>query len=280
VITRTTTTPAARQGLGSTSTRVGLIVNADDWGRDRETTDHIRACVACGSVTATSAMVFMQDSERSAEIAGECDVDVGLHLNFTTEFSSPNCQASLLEHQRRIATHLKGLKSILFHPGLSNSFDYVVQSQLEEFNRLYGYQARRIDGHHHMHLCANVVYGNLLPERTLVRRNFSFRRGEKSLANRMYRRFIDSRLSTRHPMVDFLFSLRPLTPSSRLERIVALACQAVVEVETHPVNADEYKFLTESETLQQSKVSLRQGFASLLDDRCFRSLPANPATAH
>jgi len=40
----------------------------------------------------------------------------------------------------------------------------------------------------------------------------------------------------------FFFSLSPLTPS-RLSRIFALARERVVEVETHPVNPEEYRFL-------------------------------------
>src|SRR5580704_8891452 len=67
---------SAREGL--------LILNADDWGRDRETTERIFDCVRRGTVSSVSAMVFMQDSERAAGIAREANVDAGLHMNFTT----------------------------------------------------------------------------------------------------------------------------------------------------------------------------------------------------
>ncbi len=113
--------------------------------------------------------------------------------------------------------------------------------------RLYGAGPRRIDGHHHMHLCANVQFNRLLPAGTLVRRNFSFGRGEKSLLNRLYRQALDRRLAKRHQIVDFLFPLAPLEPRTRLESIRCLAQDFVVEVETHPVNADEYSFLTQGE---------------------------------
>ena len=46
---------------------------------------------------------------------------------------------------------------MVYHPGLASSFEYVVKAQLEEYERLYGAPANRVDGHHHMHLCANVV---------------------------------------------------------------------------------------------------------------------------
>jgi hypothetical protein len=98
-----------------------------------------------------------------------------------------------------------------------------------------------------MHLCANVVRGGLLPSGTIVRRNFSFQHGEKGLANRIYRKAVDRGLARRHRLTDFLFSLPPLEPAERLGRIRSLARPFVVEVETHPVKPDEYRFLTGSE---------------------------------
>src|SRR5438270_6197533 len=127
------------------------------------------------------------------------------------------------------------------------SFDFVVAAQLDEFRRLYGADPERLDGHHHMHLCANVLFRGLLPPGTLVRRNFSFQAGEKSAWNRLYRRFVDGVLARRHRLVDFFFSLAPLEPRSRLQRIFSLSRQRVVEVETHPVQPEEYRFLTSGE---------------------------------
>ena len=65
-----------------------LIVNADDWGRDRLTTDRILDCVTAGAVSAVSAMVFAEDSERAAALALDRSIDVGLHLNFTSPFTA------------------------------------------------------------------------------------------------------------------------------------------------------------------------------------------------
>jgi hypothetical protein len=102
-----------------------------------------------------------------------------------------------------------------------------------------------------MHLCANVLLGELMPEGTLARRNFSFAPGEKSWINRFYRKSVDRQLKRRHRLVDYLFSLAPVEPADRLQRIVSLARHAVVELETHPVNPDEYRFLTRGETLSE-----------------------------
>jgi hypothetical protein len=247
-----------------------LIINADDWGRDTETTDKTLQCFRCGTVSAVSAMVFMKDAERAATISREQKIAVGLHLNLTMPFFALSCPADLLEHQRKLVVFLTRhpLARIIFHPGLVRSFEYVVKAQLDEFQRLYGTSPDRIDGHHHMHLCANVVLGRLLPAGTLVRRNFSFQAGEKSLANRLFRRAEDGWLVRRHRIVDFLFSLPPLEPRGRLDRIRSLARRSVVEVETHPVNAAEYKFLTEGEAIRWAgDVPIAAHFAVVGHDR-------------
>jgi hypothetical protein len=189
-------------------------------------------------------MVFMEDSERAAAIAQDRRIDVGLHLNFTTPFSAPGTPTQLAEHQRQLAQYLRRHRwaQAVFHPGLAGTFKYVVAAQLDEFFRLYGAQAGRIDGHHHMHLSANVLIGKLLPEGTVVRRNFSFRPGEKTYFNRLYRGIIDRMLAKRHGLTDYLFSLPPFEPWGRLEKILVLGRQFLVEVETHPINEEEYLF--------------------------------------
>lgn len=230
-----------------------LIVNADDWGRDGEITDRIFECIAVGTVSSTSAMVFMEDSERAAELARKEGVDCGLHLNFTTPFSAPGCSSRIVEEQARLTRYLRRnrLAQAIYHPGLVSSFKYVVASQIVEYERIFGCAPGRIDGHHHMHLCANVLFGNLLPAGTIVRRNFSFRPGEKSGINRQYRRVIDHLLAKRHQLTDYFFSLPPFEPPSRIDQIFSIARASIVELETHPVNPEEYKFLTSGEILRK-----------------------------
>lgn len=231
----------------------GLIVNADDWGMDRNTTDRTMECIWRGGVSSVSAMVFMQDSERAATVARQHAIEAGLHVNFTAPFSASGCSARLLEHQQRVARYLQRhrLAQVVFHPGLIRSFDYLVAAQLDEFRRIYGTDAKRIDGHHHMHLCANVLVQRLLPPGKIVRRNFSFERGEKTIWNRLYRKAVDHSLGRRHRLVDLFFSLPPLQPPERIERICSLAHQFVVELEAHPVNVEEYRYLTEGELFRQ-----------------------------
>lgn len=223
-----------------------LIINADDWGRDVQTTDRIFDCFQAGAISSASGMVFMEDSERAASVAKEQGCDIGLHLNLSAPFSGPNVPDRLANHHEKIRRYLaaKRLARLVYHPGLANSFEYVVACQLEEFTRLYGNMPDRIDGHHHMHLCANVMLQRLLPSGTIVRRHFSYEPGEKVVRNGIFRLFSRVTLSGRFRVTDFFFSLPPLAPATRIQRIFGLSEQSVVELETHPINPEEYRFLT------------------------------------
>lgn len=254
----------------STGTKHGLIVNADDWGRNAETTGRILDCFHCGALSSTSGMVFMEDSERAAEIALENGLDVGLHLNFTTEFSCSKAPLKLKNHQDRTSRYLRANRwaQAVYHPGLASSFEYLVSAQIEEFVRIFGTPPNRLDGHHHMHLCANVLVGSLLPAGTIVRRNFSFRPHEKGTINRLYRSAIDHVLEKRHRLTDLFFSLPPLQPRSRVEEIFAIARGAVIEVETHPIHPEEYRFLTSGEILRAAgDLCISRGFTDPVQAR-------------
>ena len=230
-----------------------LIINADDWGRDKKNTDRICDCKLVGTVSSVSAMVYMEDSERAACIAREHGIDTGLHLNLTTPFSGSNIPERLGEHHQRIMNYLRRsrLAQVVYHPGLVRSFEYVVATQLDEYQRIYGMATRRVDGHHHMHLCANVVLGGLLPSGTIARRNFSFQPGEKSFANRCYRKTIDRILLKRHKLTDLFYPLAPVDAPGRVEEIFALASRFYVEVETHPIDPKEYEFLMGEKILRR-----------------------------
>lgn len=224
--------------------RTTVIVNADDWGGSVAATDRILDCILHGSVSSTSAMVFMADSERAAKLAGAHGVDTGLHLNLTQAFTASDVPQRLREEQGKLARFLRGgpLGKMVANPLLARSFEYVVKAQLEEYAQLYGRRPRHIDGHHHAHLCANVQGQELLPRGTMVRRNFTFAPGEKSWFNRWFRARQDRRLARRHRITDYFFDIAPMD-EARLRRILELAQTADVEIECHPERDAEYRFL-------------------------------------
>jgi chitin disaccharide deacetylase len=231
-----------------------LFINADDWGRDRRVMDCILDCYSVGAISSVSAMVFMEDSDRAAKISLERGIDSGLHLNLTAPLSAPGLSSQLLEHHSRIAKYLleHRLSQVVFHPGLMNSFNYVVKSQIEEYSRLYKGKLGRMDGHHHMHLSANVLLGGLLPHDIIVRRNFHFEAGEKSLANRLYRSAIDRILARHHIIVDYFFAMGAIKHPSRFERIISLARRNTLELSVHPAVHQEYQLLIEGSLLPRN----------------------------
>ena len=159
-----------------------LIINADDWGRSAVETDAALRCYKAGRITSVSAMVFMANSERAAELAKENQVDAGLHLNFSETFTGKNNSKRLSECHNRLVRYLRRNKysQLFYNPFLRKAFSYSYQAQVEEFERLFGKPPSYIDGHHHMHLCANLLLSKLIPAGMKIRRNFSFWPGEKS----------------------------------------------------------------------------------------------------
>jgi chitin disaccharide deacetylase len=226
-----------------------LIINADDWGRSAVETDAAFRCYKANRITSVSAMVFMEDSERAAEFAKGDGLDVGLHLNFTERFVTNECCAALDEHQNELVRFLRRNKysQLLYNPFLRNAFSYSYEAQTEEFVRLFGKQPSHIDGHHHMHLCANLFFTDMIPVGTKVRRNFSFWQGEKSLLNRTYRALVDRWLAGRYCLTDYFFDLTQCIEANKLDRVAALAMSSNVELMTHPIVRAEEKYLMSAE---------------------------------
>jgi chitin disaccharide deacetylase len=226
-----------------------IIVNADDWGRSPKETNAAQSCYEAGRITSVSAMVFMDDSERAADLAKEMGMDVGLHLNLSQRFSGMCRDSSLLRRHERITSFLTRSRYavLLYNPALRQDFDYAYQAQLAEFHRLYGTPPSHVDGHQHKHLCANMLFDKVMPKGEKVRRNLSFQDGEIGLVNRMYRDLVDHWLSRRYRLTDFFYCL-PLP--EQLAGVAALSTGGTVEIMAHPVRTDEYAFLMSDQYLK------------------------------
>jgi chitin disaccharide deacetylase len=226
-----------------------LVINADDWGKNKVTTNNSMDCFKHGRITSVSAMVFMEDSQRAAELALEHGLDAGLHLNFTSKFDQNTTPSKLLEYQQRINTFLRTNRycSLLYNPILIREFHCVFSAQYEEYTRLYHKRPTRIDGHHHMHLCTNVLLQRLIPDGSKVRRNFSFTLGEKNIVNRWYRSRVDQWLQRRYQCTDFFFSIKPIHRLDHLHKIIDLSWEHAVELMVHPEKQDEYSYLLSTE---------------------------------
>jgi predicted glycoside hydrolase/deacetylase ChbG (UPF0249 family) len=226
-----------------------LIVNADDWGRSELETNAALDCYRRGTITSASAMMFMKDSERAAELAKRHALDIGLHLNLDEKLTGNHCPGSLILRHNRIALFLTRTKwsQLLYNPFLRNDFSYSCQAQLAEFARLFGKPPSHIDGHHHMQLCANVLFSRLFPPGTKMRRNFSFSPGEKSIVNRTYRAAVDAWLTYNYVVTDYFFDLSQCLNGNKIQSVVALAHASNVELMTHPVVEREAEYLRSDE---------------------------------
>jgi predicted glycoside hydrolase/deacetylase ChbG (UPF0249 family) len=222
-----------------------IIVNADDWGRSPAETDAALACYGEARITSVSAMVFMADSARASELARQAGIDVGLHINLTQRFSGTACPRGLADRLDRIAgfLHAHRYASVIYHPALRAQFRYVYQAQVDEFVRLYGVAPSHLDGHHHQHICANMLVDGVIPSGARVRRSFHFWPGERSLANRAYRRFVNGWLARRYRVTDFFFALAHCLGGERMAQVTELARTNTVELMTHPVDPVERDYL-------------------------------------
>jgi predicted glycoside hydrolase/deacetylase ChbG (UPF0249 family) len=136
---------------------------------------------------------------------------------------------------------------LLYNPFLRKAFAYCYHAQVEEFMRLFEKSPSHIDGHHHMHLCANVLFSRMIPGGTKLRRNFSFWPGEKSRLNRMYRWLVDRWLACRYRLTDYFFDLTQCIEGRKLDRVAALAKSSNVELMTHPIVNGEEEYLMSDE---------------------------------
>lgn len=245
-----------------------LIITADDYGKTRQATDNILKCLSRRRITSASAMVYMEDSERAGALTFGTNLEVGLHLNFTLPFNAPNAPLKLRERHNLVLSYLgkQRLSQVIYNPFLTGSFNYVFLSQQEEFVRLYGRFPDYYNGHHHMHLCANVLASKMLPNGARVRKAFTLDPGEKSLFNRFYRFILDICVHKRFISTDYFFSIAPVRNYERLRNIVNLAVNKTVEIEVHPENHEETEFL------------ISDGYRNLINSAtigCFRHLIKN-----
>jgi predicted glycoside hydrolase/deacetylase ChbG (UPF0249 family) len=220
-----------------------LIVNADDFGASRSTTDAICTAFDAAAITSTSTMVWMSDSARAAGIAAEQDLPLGLHLNLTLPFSGRDVPPDVRERQLRL-TELFSRDGWWKEAG--RRFDRkllqdAIDDQVERFREQFG-QPTHIDGHHHVHLYAAVL--DLLPQTWPIRP--PLRAPEQAQARRNKR---ERHLHKRFRAPDLAFALARIQPATGDVGLEVLDCaqRLCVEVMVHPLQRTEMELLTSPE---------------------------------
>jgi predicted glycoside hydrolase/deacetylase ChbG (UPF0249 family) len=225
-----------------------LIVNADDWGIDAQTTAAIRRCRDAGAVTSVSAMVFMAGSAQAADAAIGEELCPGLHINLTEPFTAETLDANVRARQARLAEYFggPGWRRFGFSARLFTEIEQAIEDQLVEFRRLYALEPSHLDGHEHIHQALGVLAARTLPARSRMRPSFTYPAGEKARINRGLRSLVNRLIRLRFTAPRYFFSLRDLHPAlggRALEEKLALAGGSAVEVMTHPGWADERAIL-------------------------------------
>jgi predicted glycoside hydrolase/deacetylase ChbG (UPF0249 family) len=137
--------------------------------------------------------------------------------------------------------------SYLYNPFIAGAVTALVRAQQREFMRLYGGPPIYYNGHHHMHLCANVRASGLIPAGSRVRGTFTFERGQRGLVNVLYRRWLQGRIARRFRTPDGLFNIQPIHDTRRLQTVMQRAGTQSIELEVHPEVLSEREFLLSAE---------------------------------
>lgn len=245
-----------------------LVVNADDLGHDRATSDAILAAFARGAITSATAMVLMEDSERGFGLASEAELPIGLHLNLMEPYSGnaldPADRAEQAWAVERFQASFAGRWAP--SPRLMRVARRCVRQQLAEFERLRGAPPTHVDGHQHGHLSTPALWELSRAEAPAIRSSFTFRKGEKPPHKLALRSVLNRGIASRFPTTDRFHSIRDLHPAfggHGIEAVIAEARELDVEVMCHPGLADEYEVLTSEEWLRSISSVPTGSFADL-----------------
>ncbi len=136
-----------------------LIVNADDFGFNREVTDGIIQCHRAGTVTSTTMMVNMPAAEyASALIPKYPDLSVGIHLNLTLgrPITNPSQIPSLVDDRGYFHNHIEMFRRAFRFKLNPCEIEKEFSAQIERFMK-YGVKPTHCDSHHHIADCPGVV---------------------------------------------------------------------------------------------------------------------------
>jgi chitin disaccharide deacetylase len=229
-----------------------LIVNADDLGLEVEVTDAILDCFRSRAISSTTALVWMRDSDRAAEIARRERIPTGLHLNLIEPYTASDVPPRVADTQRRVVERLGsgGLGPQLYHRAWSEDFGQCIRDQLSRFTELYRMPPTHLDGHRHMHLAMNALLSRSLEPVRRCRRPVNRPAVESASYKRLARSALSVLVRLRFTTTDACFSLRSLHPElggSGLDEALARARRRSVELFVHPGYRDELPLLCSDE---------------------------------
>lgn len=224
-----------------------LIVNADDYGWNRPTTDATLETFREGRIGSATTLMFMQDSERAVELALGAGLPLGLHLNLTDPFDAADVPAEIRARQMRAVRHFGAPATVwrsrrwLYDPRAAELTAAAVDDQLRRFRELAGREPTHFDGHNHVHLCPEVALA--LPAGVKVRTALGIRAGgmRGRLLRARQRLTLRDRVTTRHFLN--ITGLHPEFVAGGPRSLLGLAAETSVEVMAHPGFGHEHALL-------------------------------------
>jgi predicted glycoside hydrolase/deacetylase ChbG (UPF0249 family) len=233
------------------SRRPLLIVNADDLGYNEPATDAIAECFRAGRITSATAMVYMRDSDRAAEIAREIGLPVGLHINFTEPFDDPGVPAELRARHLAMVRRFGGPSFVyrsrrwLYDRKLREPVARCIAEQLERFEQIFGGPPTHVDGHMHVQVCPNIGLSSAIPAGMKMRNSLGMpplASGPMARLTALRQRIVlRDRLSTGYFLN--ITDLHPEFLEGGVRKRLGLAAQTSVELMAHPGFCHEYTML-------------------------------------
>lgn len=135
-----------------------LIVNADDFGFNREVTDGIIECHLAGTVTSTTLMVNMPAAEYAVEQSKAYpDLSVGIHLTLdgSKPISDPSKVPALIGPDGNFHDHLKVFRLANRYRFPADQIERELCAQIERFLS-FGIAPSHCDSHHHTADCLQI----------------------------------------------------------------------------------------------------------------------------
>ncbi len=152
------------QATDTTQAAVGsrrkLIINADDFGFNREITDGIVESHHNGVVTSTTLMINMPAAEYAVERAVDCpNMSIGLHVNLTAgrPVSDPADIPSLVGEDGMFLDHRTFFRRGNLCQFNSADLELEMRNQLQKIHDL-GLVPTHADSHHHAASCVQPFF--------------------------------------------------------------------------------------------------------------------------
>ncbi|HEY1579289.1 MAG TPA: ChbG/HpnK family deacetylase [Terracidiphilus sp.] len=218
-----------------------LIINADDFGLDRNTVDATIALIERGLVTSATLLLSGEDIERAIDFAVQAQhaCSFGLHFNIV-DGATASCPSSLTDQSARYRPsarqRVRALLGLLYAADLRQEFNWQAARLLDR-----GINLSHADSHGHLHKWPHVAktIAPLLPELGIK----AMRRPQNLYVRRRPTDYLDSYCTWRFPRVRTTNNYCALDPNEPdwIHLLPALIPDGTTELSVHPGKLEQWR---------------------------------------